>query len=352
MNDADNARRAGPVGTVSADEPVTGADPSSCSRRHAIATLGALAISLPAGFARGAEWPERPIKVLVGYPAGGANDLVARAVSARLADALGQSIVVENRTGAAGTIAAEVAARATPDGYTLYMMSSAQVLAPSIRKDVPFDPVKDYRPMALCASAPYFLAVHKSVPVKTVAEFVALARSKPRTLNYASSGIGAGPHLTTSLFMSVAGIELNHVPYRGDADALVDLSAGRVESAFMSVSATLPHIQSGSLRALAISSLERSSILPDVPTVAESGYPGFQMDAWWGLVGQARVPDEVVRKVAGAVLPILGSAPFVAQFAAQGITPGRLGPEAFARRIAEDFVKFADIVKRAGIQPS
>lgn len=319
--------------------------------RRRILAAGASLLLVTAPSVRAADWPEHPVKVLVGYPAGGANDTVARAVTARLSEALKQSFVVDNRTGAAGTIAGGAVAKATPDGYTLYMMSSAQVLAPSVRKDVPFDPVKDFKAIALCASAPYFLVVHKDVKASSVAEFVALAKASPKTISYASSGVGAGPHLTSSLFMTVAGIDLNHVPYRGDADAIVDLTGGRVQAAFMSVAATYPHIKSGALRALAVSSAERSALLPDVPSVAESGYPGFDMDAWWGLVGPAGLSDEVVRKVAGTVKPILESPEFRAQFAAQGITPGKLGPDAFGRRIAEDYSKFADIVKRAGITP-
>jgi len=306
--------------------------------------------SLLAGGAR-AEWPEKSVRILVSYPAGGANDQVARVVAARLTDALKQNFVVENRAGAAGSIAAEAAARAAPDGYTLYMISSAQLITPAVRKSVPYDPVKDFRAIALCAIGPYFLVVHKDVPAKNLAEFVALAKSRPKALNYASSGVGAGPHLTSSLFWTQAGIELNHVPYRGDADAIVDLIAGRVQAAFMSTNATNPHVLSGALRALAVSGTERSPLQPGVPTVAESGYPGFDMGAWWGLVGQAELPDNVVRKAAAAVRTILDSPEFAAAVAPQGVTPGKLGPEAFARRIAEDTSKFAEVVKRAGIRP-
>lgn len=321
------------------------------ARRNALLALACCGLAAVLSSAQAAEWPERPVKVLVGYPAGGANDLVARAVAARLTESLKQSFVVENRTGAAGTIAADAAAKVVPDGYTLYMISSAQVLAPSVRKDVTFDPVKDFRPIYLCASAPYFLVVHKAVPATNVANLVAMAKARPNALNYASSGVGAGPHLTSSLFMTVAGIQMNHVPYRGDADALVDLTAGRVEASFISVAASNPHIQSGALRALAVSSAERLPLAPNVPTVAESGYPGFDMSAWWGLVGPARLPDDIVRKTAAAVKPILEAPAFAAQFASQGVTPGKLGPEEFAQRIAADLVRFADIVKRAGIKP-
>jgi len=298
-----------------------------------------------------AEWPDKPVKILVSYPAGGANDQVARVVAARLTDALKQNFIVENRTGAAGSIAAEAAAKAAPDGYTLYMISSAQLITPAVRKAPTYDPVKDFRAIALCAIGPYFLVVHKDVPAKSRAEFVALAKAKPKALNYASSGVGAGPHLTSALFFTQAGIELNHVPYRGDADAIVDLVAGRVQAGFISTNATNPHIIAGSLRALAVSGTERSSLQPNVPTVAESGYPGFDMGAWWGLVAQAKAPDEVVRKTATAVRVILDSPEYSTAVAPQGVTPGKLGPEAFAKRIVEDTAKFAEIVKRAGIQP-
>lgn len=313
----------------------------------------ALLASLFLAFAGGAlaQWPEKPVRILVSYPAGGANDQVARVVAARLTDAFKQNFIVENRTGAAGTIAAEAAAKAAPDGYTLYMISSAQLIAPAVRKAVPYDPVKDFRAIALCAVGPYFLVVHKDVPAKKLAEFVALAKSRPGALNYASSGVGAGPHLTSSLFWTMAGIDLNHVPFRGDADAIVDLIAGRVQAGFISTNATNPHILSGALRALAVSGTERSALQPNVPTVAESGYPGFDMGAWWGLVAPARVPDDIVRRATAAVRTIVESPEYAAAIAPQGITPGRQVGEAFAKRIVDDTAKFAGVVKRAGIQP-
>jgi tripartite-type tricarboxylate transporter receptor subunit TctC len=299
--------------------------------------------------AQPSAWPNRGIRILVGYPAGGANDLVARAIAAPLSETLGQPVVVENRTGAAGAIGAEAAAKAAPDGYTLYMMSSAQVLAPSIRRNLPFDPVRDFTPVALGARSPYYLVVHSSVPARSVAELVALAKAKPGSMSYASSGVGAGPHLTMSLFMSVAGIEFDHVPYRGDADAMIDLTSGRVPVSFISVAATYPHIQSGALRALAVSSAERLPLTPEVPTVAESGYPGFDLDAWWGLVGPADLLPAIVEKVAAAVRPILDSPAFAARFATLGVVPGKQGPAAFAELIRNDRVRFGEIVRTAKI---
>lgn len=322
---------------------------ASTTRRTLIAGFGA-AFAMPA-LAQGA-WPTRSIRLLVGYPAGGANDLVMRGIAAPLSAALGQPVLVENRAGAAGGIAADAAAKAAPDGYTLFSISSAHVLAPSVRRNLTWDPVRDFTPIALGARSPYFLMVHKDFPARTVAEFVAHVRSlPPGAVRYASSGVGAGPHLTTSLFMSVAGITLDHITYRGDADALIDLTTGRVPCAFLSVAPALPHIAAGSLRALAVSGAERLSVVPAVPTIAESGYPGFAMDAWWGICGPTGLPAPIVERVATAMRPILDAPAFAERYAAMGVVPGTLGPEAFARLIRDDRVRFEQIVRTAGIQP-
>ncbi|WP_372624696.1 Bug family tripartite tricarboxylate transporter substrate binding protein [Falsiroseomonas sp.] len=319
------------------------------TRRVLLAGAGS-ALAAPA-LAQSA-WPTRSIRLLVGYPAGGANDLVMRGIAAPLGDALGQPVLVENRSGAAGGIAADAAAKAEPDGYTLFSISSAHVLAPSVRRNLTWDPVRDFTPIALGARSPYFLMVHKDFPARTVAEFVAHVKSRPPgSVSYASSGVGAGPHLTTSLFMHVAGIQLDHITYRGDADALVDLTTGRVPCAFLSVAPALPHIAAGSLRALAVSGAERLSVVPDVPTVAESGYPGFDMGAWWGICGPAGLPGHIVKKVADAMRPILDAPDFAARYAAMGVVPGKLGIEAFAQLIRDDRRRFEEIVRTAGIEP-
>ena len=319
------------------------------SRRAVLAGLGA---TLAAPAIAQAPWPTRSVRLLVGYPPGGANDLVMRGIAAPLSDALGQAVVVENRAGAAGGIAADAAAKAAPDGYTLFSISSAHVLAPSIRRNLTWDPVRDFAPIALGARSPYFLMVHKDFPARTVAEFVAHVKSRPAgSISYASSGVGAGPHLTTSLFMSVAGITLEHITYRGDADALIDLTTGRVPCAFLSVAPALPHLAAGSLRALAVSGAERLSVAPNVPTVAESGYPGFAMDAWWGICGPTGLPPAVVNRVATAMRPILDAPAFAERYAAMGVVPGKLGTEGFTQLIREDRVRFEQIVRTAGIQP-
>ena len=323
------------------------------SRRALLGGFGALSSAVflvPRAYAAD-PWPVRPIKVLVSYPAGGANDLVARSVAAAMAEALAATVVVDNRSGAAGAIGAEAAAKSAPDGYTLYMMSSAQVLAPSLRKVLPYDPVKDFTAIALAARSSYVLAVHPSVPIHSMAELIAFAKANPGKLNYASSGAGAGPHLATELFASMAGVQLTHVPYRGDTPALTDLLAGQVQMSFMSMAPVIPHVKSGAVRALAIASGKRSTILPDVPTVAEAGLPGYDVGSWWGLVAPVNTPREVIERAEGVVIPYLRAPTTAARFREMGLDPGELGSEAFQRYIAAEKDKLADIVKRAGIQP-
>ena len=322
------------------------------TRRRFLAGLGALpSIGFSLGARAAESWPTRPVKMIVGYPAGGANDLVARSVSTAIEKALNAAIVVENRSGAAGATGADAAAKSPPDGYTLYMMSSAQVLAPSLRKTLPYDPVRDFTAIALCARSSYVLAVHPSVPLKTMAELIAYAKANPEKLNYASSGVGAGPHLATELFASMANAKLTHVPYRGDTPALTDLVAGQVQMSFMSLAPAVPHVKSGALRALAVASAKRSPILPDVPTVAEAGLPGYDVGSWWGLVAPTGTSREIIQRTESVVVSFLREASTAARFLEMALEPGELGADAFQRYIASEKDKLAEIVKRAGIQP-
>src|SRR5262245_1920232 len=321
------------------------------TRRRFLTGAAALPLLGSALGARAADaWPSRPVKVIVGYPAGGANDLVARSVSTAMERTLNVAFIVDNRSGAAGATGAEAAAKSPPDGYTLYMMSSAQVLAPSLRKILPYDPVRDFSAIALCARSSYVLAVHPSVPLKTMAELIAFAKANPEKLNYASSGVGAGPHLATELFASMANVKLTHVPYRGDTPALTDLLAGQVQMSFMSLAPAVPHVKSGALRALAVASAKRSPILPDVPTVAEAGLPGYDVGSWWGLVAPAGTPREIIQRAESVATTYLREASTGARFLEMALEPGELGADAFQRYIASEKNKLADIVKRAGIQ--
>jgi tripartite-type tricarboxylate transporter receptor subunit TctC len=235
-------------------------------------------------------------------------------VATAMTEALGATVVVDNRSGAAGVIGAEAAAKSAPDGYTLYMMSSSQVLAPSLRKVLPYDPVRDFSAIALAARSSYVLAVHPSVPLRSMAELIAFAKANPGKLNYASSGTGAGPHLATALFASMAGIELTHVPYRGDTPALADLLAGQVQMAFMSMAPVIPHAKSGAVRGLAIASARRSNILPNLPTVAEEGLSGYDVGSWWGLVAPVNTPREIIERAESVVIPFLRTPSTAARF--------------------------------------
>jgi tripartite-type tricarboxylate transporter receptor subunit TctC len=315
---------------------------------------GAIALPATGAFVTSAfadTWPSRPVKIIVGYPAGGANDLVARTVGQGMTEALNGTFIVDNRTGAAGAIGAEAAAKSAPDGYTLYMMSSSQVLAPSLKKSLPYDPVKDFSAIALCASSSYILCVHPSVPAKTLAELIAYAKANPGKLNYASSGVGAGPHLTSALLVARAGLKMTHVPYRGDTPAIADLLAGQVQMYFTSIAPGIPHIQSGAIRPLAIASAKRSSLFPDIPTVAEQGFPGFDMGAWWGLVAPAGTPKDVIAKAESVIVPFLKKPDTVARFKQLGIDPGEVSGDAFQKFIASEKDRLADVVKQTGIEP-
>jgi tripartite-type tricarboxylate transporter receptor subunit TctC len=324
------------------------------SRRALLQGAAALAVAaaapLPRAFAAD-PWPTRPVKIIVGYPAGGANDLVARSVAQAMTEKLGQTFIVDNKSGAAGAIAAEAAAKSPPDGYTLYAMSSAQVLAPSLRKTVPYDPVKDFTAIALAARGSYVLCVHPSQPMRSVKELIDYAKANPGKLNYASSGTGAGPHLASEVFASMADVKLTHVPYRGDTPAITDLLAGQVEMGFMSLAPILPHVKSGAVRALAVASGKRSAALPDVPTVAEAALPGYDIGVWWGLVAPAGTPAEIIAKVESVVVPYLKSPATAQRFLEMGLEPGEVWGEAFQREIAKDKKRYAEIVQRAGIEP-
>jgi tripartite-type tricarboxylate transporter receptor subunit TctC len=321
------------------------------TRRGFLTGVAALPLVGSSFGARAADaWPSRPVKMIVGYPAGGANDLVARSVSTAMEKALNVAFIVDNRSGAAGATGAEAAAKSPPDGYTLYMMSSAQVLAPSLRKALPYDPVRDFSAIALCARSSYVLAVHPSVPLKTMAELIAYAKVNPEKLNYASSGVGAGPHLATELFASMANVKLTHVPYRGDTPALTDLLAGQVQMSFMSLAPAVPHVKSGALRALAVASAKRSPILADVPTVAEAGLPSYDVGSWWGLVAPTGTPREIIQRAESVAIAYLREASTGTRFLEMALESGELGADAFQQYIASEKNKLADIVKRAGIQ--
>ncbi|MBI3045527.1 MAG: tripartite tricarboxylate transporter substrate binding protein [Betaproteobacteria bacterium] len=322
---------------------------------HSIAVTflagAALALVASSGAWSADAYPAKPIRVLVGFAPGGANDLVARAVATRLGPRLGQSVVVENRAGAGGNIATELAARAAPDGYTLLMASVASfAMSPALLGKVPFDPVSDFAPVTQAVVVTAILSVHPSMPAKSLKQFVALAKKQPGEINYASPGRGSITHLAAELFWKTAAIKLNHVPYKGGGPAVVDAVAGHVESIFGLVSTQTPHIRAGRLRALAVTSVKRSAALPDVPTVAESGYPGFEATGWLGFAFPAKTPQPVVDRMYKEIVAVLNLREVQSQLEDLGLDPEPSDPARFHALIKSDHVRWNKVVRDAGLR--
>lgn len=263
-------------------------------RRFSRILLSASLLGLGANDALCQGYPDKPIRMLVPFPPAAGSDIVARLVGLTLSERVGQNVVVDNRPGAGGTIGAELAAKAAPDGYTLITISTSHTVNVSLYKKLPYDMVRDFAPIALVASTAPILSVNLSVPAASVKELIALAKSKPRELNFASSGVGSSSHLAGELFRALAGVDLVHVPYKGSGPALIGLLAGQVQLAFFSIPSTLPHVKTGKVRALAVGSARRSQLLPDLPSIAEAGVPDYDAVTWYGVLAPARTPKAIV----------------------------------------------------------
>lgn len=323
------------------------------SRRRVLAGLvaGGLSMTCSAVRAQGA-YPSKPVRVMVGFSAGGAVDLVARYLAQALGQSFGQPYVVENRAGATGTIAAEATARAQPDGYTLLLgTQSTMVVAPSMYPNMTFDPVKDFVPVSLIASVPLVLVVHPSLPLKTVQDVIAYAKAKNGDLMYASSGLGGPQHVAAELFATTAGIRMTHVPYKGEANAIADLLGNQVPLMFSNLPTLLPHIRAGKLRAIAVSSLQRAESAPEIPTVAESGLPGFEALTWFGLYAPAGTPPAVVAKLEQGVKQSLTDAQLKQKMREQGMTLVGSTSAEFKPYMQSESVKWGALIKKAGIRP-
>lgn len=316
----------------------------------ALAALGSVPAALGAD-ASAQTYPSRTVKIVVSYPPGGSNDIVARAVAAELSQQLGQTFIVENRAGASGTIGADAVAKAAPDGYTLFMGAGAHTLAPALFKQLPYDIVRDFAPVSIAATSSYVLVVNPAVPANSVAELIALAKAQPGKLNYASAGRGTPLHLAAELFKSMTNTDIVHVPYGGDTPALVDLLSGNVQLAFMSVSSTAPQIRSGTLRALAVTSAQRTAALPDLPTLNELGLTGYDINTWWGLFAPAATPPAIVQKLNEAMRKAIEMPSVKERFAPNGIDASSDSPEEFAAFVKNETQRYARIAKIAGIDP-
>src|SRR5713101_8206380 len=296
----------------------------------------ALAASVAAAAAL-AQYPAKPIRLIVPFAAGGGNDSVARLVGKRLSDSLGQPLVVDNRPGAGGVLGADLAAKAAPDGYTLFLGGvGSHAINPNLSDSLPYDPITDFAPVALLAQAPLVLVVHPSVPAESFKAFVALARSRPGQLNYASNGNGSSSHLAAVMFDSMAGVDMVHVPYKGLSPALTDLLSGRVQLMFSSVVAILPHIRAEKLRGLAVTGSRRLPSMPDLPTIAESGLPDYEASSWYGVLAPAGTPKEIIARLNAETVKALDRPGVKSSLLAEGAEPIGGTPEQFAAHIKSE----------------
>lgn len=296
-------------------------------------------------------YPERPVRFIIGFPPGGAPDLTARVVGQALSEAWGQPVIVDSRVGAAGNIAASNAAKSTPDGYTLLLSGDAAMTTNvSLYEKLPYEPLRDFKPITLATTATNVLVVHPSVPARNLQELIVLAKSQPGKLSYASAGSGTSQHLAGELLKSMAGIEIVHVPYRG-ATFILDVLAGRVPIGFPNTVISLSYLNDGKLRGLAVTSLKRSAILPEVPTLSESGHSGFEAIAWFGLLAPAGTPDVIVRQVHRDTLKVLASADVRSRLAGAGLEIVGSSPGEFAARIKEEILRKGRLIKASGAKP-
>lgn len=313
----------------------------------------ALALGLGAGASAqvGTPFPQRPVRFIIPYPPGGITDILARKLGERLAEGWGHPVVIDNRPGAGGNIAAQQASRAAPDGHTIFMgFLGTHAANASLYPDLGYDPVRDFTPIGLLAAAPMLLTVHPGVPARSVAELIALAKAAPGQLTFGSSGNGGASHLALELFKSMAGVDITHVPYRGTAPVTTDLLAGRISGYFDVMITALPNIQSGAVRALGVSMDRRATRLPDVPTIAEAGVPGYAFSTWLGVLAPAGLPPPLLARMSADLLAVVRSADFDAWCTERGLVTLPTTPEEFARFMAAETAKFSELIRSARIR--
>ena len=304
-----------------------------------------------AAHAADARYPVRPVRIIVPQSAGGSTDLVARAVAQKLGEALKENVIVENRPGAGSLHGTEAVAKSPPDGHTLLVVAASFTINPSLRKSLPFDPVRDFAPVSQLVTLPHILVVHPSLPVKSVKELVALAKAKPGELNFGSSGIATSTHLAAELFMHHAGIRMVNVPYKGGAPGMTALLSGEVHLYFATISTALPHIKAGKLRPLGVTSAKRSTAAPEYPTIAQAGLSGYQHQSWVGMLAPAKTPRSVVTRLNAEVVKIVQAADMKALLLREGLEAAGDAPEEFDKDIKDEIAKWQKLTKAAGIKP-
>ncbi|MEO8442970.1 MAG: tripartite tricarboxylate transporter substrate binding protein [Betaproteobacteria bacterium] len=294
-----------------------------------------------------ADYPVKPVRIVVGYPPGGPTDMIARTVAQKLAAAYGQQVIVDNRPGASGMIGAELVVKAPPDGYTLLTVPITFAVIPSMFPKMPYDTEKDLAPVALVAAAPFILVVHPTLPVKTVKDLIALAKSQPGQINYASASTGGMPHLAGELFNMMAGVKLTHIPYKGAAPATIDLLAGQVSLMFNNMLSAMPHVKSGKLRAVAVTSAKRSGAVPELPTVAET-IKGFEASGWYGAFAPAATPREIITRLNGEINRAMRQPDVAQRFAGDGVEAVTMTPAEFGAYLHSEMIKWGKVVKISG----
>jgi tripartite-type tricarboxylate transporter receptor subunit TctC len=312
-----------------------------------VVIVGPLAARSPAALAQQA-WPVKPVRMLIPWPPGGSNDVAGRIVAPRLSEALGQQVTIENRGGAAGTVGADVVARAEPDGYTLMLHSVTHLSNAALYPKLSYDTVRDFTPIGMVSTQPTLLVVHPSFPIRSVKDLIALARAKPKQVLYGSAGNGSAPHLSMTLFSSMAKVELEHVPYKGGGPALAGLLGGEVPLMLATVPSVMGQVKAGKLRAVATTSARRLPMLPDIPTVSESGLPGYEMSPWMGMWGPARLPRPIVDQVNRALAKVLTTPDVRDQFLQQGLEPMAMSVDDFAALIPREIERYARLIKLSG----
>ena len=311
-------------------------------------TTLALLLPLTALPLQAQNYPAKPVRVLIPWPPGGSNDVAGRIVMQKVGESLGQQFVVENRGGAAGTIGADLVAKAAPDGYTIMVHSTAHVGNASMYKRLPYDTLKDFTGVGLLAAQLGALTVHPALPARSVREFIALAKSRPEQINYSSSGNGSAPHLAMALLASMAGVKLQHVPYKGGAPQVTALVSGETQASLATISTVIAHIQSGRLRALGVAGLKRANALPAVPTIAEAGVPGYEMSPWVGVFAPAATPRAIIDKLNAEINRALKHPDVLQNLATQGIDAWQSSPDEFDQRLRADYDKYAKLIKLTG----
>ena len=307
----------------------------------------AVFLVLPA-LALAQTFPVKPVRLIVPYPPGGGNDTMARAIAAKLNEAWGQQVIIDNRAGANGIVACELAATAAPDGYTLLMANvGTNAINPWLYKKLPYRPVDDYAPISMLGSVPNILVVHPSTPANSVSELIALAKARPGKLTYGSNGVGSSQHLAGVMFNTAFGIDVIHVPYKGTGPAVIDLISGQITMSFANALAVVPHVKANRLRALAVTSLKRSPVMPELPAIAELA-PGFSATSWWGIVAPARTPAAIVSAINRDIVNALATRAMKEQLDRQGVEPRPMAPGEFLTFMQAEYAKWGKVVKASG----